>query len=289
MGNCNSNKATKKVEKRTDEVRAEEPKNADQRSHKERYVLENATTNLGADKPRFEFVPDCIDSAALEKLRAFEKSECGPGIDPSSTHFMKRSKAIAFVLPLNGTVYSLEQDFFMQQQGYNDLSGGCKRQYKKIQDSTLQECFAGLIHQFVDYYDLPKSSLILVQIQTSMMEGKQVENAARINRCNSITGQGIHTDGSDRALLLCINRENTNGAANQFHGSLDGEDPLCEPRVLQPGEGVFFKDNELFHYVTPGVQSFPEVDLKRTLILMHWPAEHHLVGGNNPNNRLGVR
>jgi len=178
-------------------------------------------------------------------------------------------------------VYSLEQDHFMQEKDYNYFQGGYKRNFNKIYAKTLQTCFAGLIHHFVDYYDLPESSLILVQFQTSMMKSKQW-GGARTKRKQSITGHGIHTDGSDRATLLCVNRENTIGSASQFHGSLDGEDPLCQPRVLQPLEGVFFKDNEFFHYVTPGGQESPDVDMKRTLILMHWPGEHYLVSTTNP-------
>ena len=66
-----------------------------------------------------------------------------------------------------------------------------------------------------------------------------------------MTGQGIHTDGADRAMLVCLHRgDKIEGAENVFHASLDGMEPLCEELPLQNREGLYFKDNSLYHTVT---------------------------------------
>jgi len=109
----------------------------------------------------------------------------------------------------------------------------------------------------------------------------------------TITGQGIHTDGADRAILICLHRgQHVEGALNQFHKALDGSMPLCEPKALGLGEAVAFKDNEIYHYVTPGnksrVKENEQEDATRTIILMHSPADAYMRGLPNESNLLGA-
>merc|ERR1712151_363578 len=99
---------------------------------------------------------------------------------------------------------------------------------------------------------------MLVQIHTSEAEGSDAD----VCTPRSVTGQGIHTDGKE---------------------------PLCTPRILQEGDVSFFKDNELFHYVSPAGPEDPSEDMARTMLLIHYPAEEVLVGGISPKNDLGTR
>ena len=106
-----------------------------------------------------------------------------------------------------------------------------------------------------------------------------------------MTGQGIHTDGADRAMLVCLHRgDKLEGAENVFHASLDGMEPLCEELPLQNREGLYFKDNSLYHTVTRAqVGKYQNLEqVSRTMMIMHAPAEIYMQGLPNPNNTLGA-
>ena len=103
---------------------------------------------------------------------------------------------------------------------------------------------------------------------------------------NDVTGQGIHTDGSNNQGIVCIERYNTNGAETQFHGNLDGSRPLTQPFALAPRQGVFFKDNIMYHTVLNMSKKAPEIGARRTVLLITDFAEMFLFGKENPNNTL---
>ena len=106
-----------------------------------------------------------------------------------------------------------------------------------------------------------------------------------------MTGQGIHTDGADRAMLVCLHRgDKLEGAENVFHASLDGTEPLCEELPLQNREGLYFKDNSLYHTVTrAAVGKYQNLEqVSRTMMIVHAPAEIYMQGLPNPNNTLGA-
>ena len=81
---------------------------------------------------------------------------------------------------------------------YNDFSGGYRRHYAKIADEFLQEHLRRPILAFAAYYGLPERGLILLQIQASEIAPGDAAAGAR-DRAGSVTGQGIHTDGANRA------------------------------------------------------------------------------------------
>ena len=148
-----------------------------------------------------------------------------------------------------------------------------------------------MVSRFAKYNNIPDKAIMLIQIQTSEVdrseEGCQDPNPKERRR--SITGQGIHTDGHEKAMLACVRRKNVTGAENQYFADLDGKQPLCQPRVLQEGDISFFTDNALYHYVSPAGPAVPTEDMARTMLLMHYPAEDVLVGAANPNNDGGTR
>merc|ERR1719272_2498070 len=232
--------------------------------------------------PKFEFFPGALSEEEIQGIQNFAEQNLGP--DSSSVHFMRRRKAIAFVFVLNGRVYSLEQNYFVQHESYNDFSGGIRRPFAKIDDKFLQNELRAVVLRFVDYNKIPDNAIMLIQVQTS-----EVDRSDELRRQLSITGQGIHTDGHEKAMLACIRRKNVTGAENRYFADLDGKQPLCEPRVLQEGDISFFTDNELYHYVSPAGPADPTENMARTMLLMHYPAEEVLVGTSNPLNRQGSR
>ena len=214
---------------------------------------------------------------AQEVIRA-----CGPlGPDPSSRHFTRRCKSIAYVMRIGTEWFQLRANFFVQPERYNDFSGGYRRHFDELDGGFLDNPAARtVLDTFSAVHGIADQELILVQVQSSEIRADDPHR--------SLTGQGIHTDGHDRAMLLCLDRHNIVGAENAIHENLSGSRPVIEPFVLQPGEMLVWKDNEVFHDVTAADPIDPDQPAWRTVMLAHHPAAHSLTGAPNENNTLGT-
>ena len=98
---------------------------------------------------------------------------------------------------------------------------------------------------------------------------------------------GIHTDGVDRAALVCLKRENINGCENSIHYDLAGNKNVLDPFVLEEGNVLYWKDNKVYHYVNPASLINTDKEGIRTMILLHYPAIFVVTGETNTNNTLG--
>lgn len=207
-------------------------------------------------------------------------SSCGElGSDPSSKHFTKRTKNIAYVLCVDGEWFQLEAQCFIQPQQYNDFSGGYKRCYQKMPKQFLEcEATKKVLNVFKSAYDIPDREPILVQVQKSHV------NIETAGQC--LTGQGIHSDGADRAMLVCLERNNIAGAESAIYADLNGKRSLIEPFVLKEGSAMLWHDNHVFHHVRPARVVDPDQASTRTVLIAHYPAVHYLKGTVNPNNTL---
>lgn len=209
-------------------------------------------------------------------------ASCGSlGSDPSSQHFTKRTKSIAYVMCIEGQWFQLRADFFSQPQQYNDFSGGYKRFYRELPAQFLG-CTATqkVLSTFQKTYGLPEKELMLVQVQTSHI------NHNTINQC--LTGQGIHSDGADRAMLVCLQRDNVIHAESAIYHDLNGQRAVLDPFILEEGHGLLWQDNQVFHHVAPAHLADTHTDGSRTVLIAHYPAFHYLIGKTNPNNTLGT-
>merc|ERR1711865_429806 len=245
---------------------------------------EESCSDQSNENPRFQFFPGALSEEEIHGIQSFADENLG--LDESSVHFMRRRKAIAFVFVLHGKVYSLEQNYLVQNESYNDFSGGIRRPFAKISDEFLQKNLHSVVFRFVEYNKIPDKAIMLIQIQTSEVDRSE---EGEVRRRLSITGQGIHTDGHEKAMLACVRRKNVKGAENRYFADLEGKQPLCEPRVLEEGDISFFTDNELYHYVSPAGPADPTENMARTMLLMHYPAEDVLVGCSSPKNKGGTR
>lgn len=229
--------------------------------------------------------PDAL-ALTMPLLRSWETLEllsaCGSlGPDPSSQHFTKRTKSIAYVMCIEGQWFQLRADFFSQPQQYNDFSGGYKRFYRELPTEFLRcRSTQKVLSAFQKTYQIPDKELILVQVQTSHISGHNVQQC--------LTGQGIHSDGADRAMLVCLQRDNVTDAENAIYHDLTGHRTVLDPFILEEGHGLLWKDNQVFHHVAPAQLANPEVDGSRTVLIAHYPAFHYLIGQPNPNNTLGT-
>ena len=222
-------------------------------------------------------VPLLDESEAIALL-----DSCGElGPDPSSKYFTERTKNIAYVMCLDSKWFQLRASCFIQPNRYNDFSGGYKRCYKEMPVAFL-ECAATqkVLTAFKAAYNIPDGELVLVQVQRSHVDS---DNAGQC-----LTGQGIHSDGADRAMLVCLERENILGAENAIYADLSGKRALVNPFVLQEGRALLWHDNKVFHHVAPARVDEPRSAGSRTVLIAHYPAVHYLNGTVNPNNTLGT-
>merc|ERR1712153_172833 len=114
---------------------------------------EESCSDQSNANPRFQFFPGALSEAEIHGIQSFADENLG--LDESSVHFMRRRKAIAFVFVLHGKVYSLEQNYFVQNESYNDFSGGIRRPFAKISDDFLQKNMHAVIMRFAEYNKIP--------------------------------------------------------------------------------------------------------------------------------------
>ncbi|NJN39508.1 MAG: 2OG-Fe dioxygenase family protein [Acaryochloridaceae cyanobacterium CSU_3_4] len=210
--------------------------------------------NIVAQRPpeialsnRNSFVKDiAFITPILTKHEAAElMAACGElGPDPSSTYFTKRAKNIAYVICLEGQWFQIRADYFIQPQEYNDFSGGYKRSYREMPKEFI-DCSATqkVLFAFKSAYQIPDKEPVLVQVQTSHI------NANNAGQC--LTGQGIHSDGADRAILVCLDRNNITGANNAVYGDLAGHQVILPAFQLEEGHAMLWHDDKVFHHVGP--------------------------------------
>lgn len=240
--------------------------------------LRNQRVHLGDGPPGTAqaFIRPLMNARHSRELLAVS----GPlGTDPSSEHFANRTKSIAFVLCIKGRWFQVNQDFFNQASEYNDFSGGYKRYYDELPRSFIQSRVTQrLLTNFQTVYKIPEGELILVQVQSSNISPEDA------GKC--LTGQGIHSDGADRAMLVCMERDNVTDAQSSVYEDAEGERPIINRVVLEEGQVLFWKDNEIYHYVEPAGLDDPERSGRRTVMIAHYPAMHYITGKPNENNTL---
>eukprot|EP00537_Pseudo-nitzschia_pungens_P011673 CAMPEP_0172386154 /NCGR_PEP_ID=MMETSP1061-20121228/3744_1 /TAXON_ID=37318 /ORGANISM="Pseudo-nitzschia pungens, Strain cf. pungens" /LENGTH=304 /DNA_ID=CAMNT_0013115439 /DNA_START=139 /DNA_END=1056 /DNA_ORIENTATION=- len=239
---------------------------------------------LISEPPIFEFERAAISEKKRIELMSFAID--GLGDDPSSKHFMARKKSIVYVMVIDDQVYCLQTDYFIQSASYNDFSGGCKRCYRLLPEKLVQKTLSKFVINFAKRFDIPNYAIILMQLQSSIQEISASGDDEKQESSTDVTGQGIHTDGTSFAAILCVERSNVNGAYNSLYADLQGEETLLPPTVLEEGDALYFEDKSLYHYVSDAKPIDAEKDLKRTVLTMHYPCGHLLTGEKNPDNEL---
>jgi hypothetical protein len=215
----------------------------------------------------------------------------GPlGQDPVSQSFAVRFKSIAFVLcGPDDTFFHIRHDFFEQAATYNRSSGGFRRYYKELPRTFLEnDAVVKVMKSFRDYCGAPVGGVMLVQVQRSEVSPDQ--NAIR----RSITGQGIHSDGADQAMLVCLSRDRVEGAESAIYADLNGRHAVLPPFVLHAGNGLYWQDNKVYHHVSKAECAAQAEEINtgtneagtRTVLIAHYPAFMFMTGAKNPNNAL---
>lgn len=233
-------------------------------------------SDINPQLPKYEFfsqfLTEDIRQQFMKRMVLGEDPSMKKGEDQSL-----REKAIRFVIIIKGKVHCLSQNYFVQNEAYNDVSGGYRRYYTLIDEDIVEELLEESILKFADYFSIPEKTAFLIQVHRNTLKPTGV--------LKSIVGQGIHTDGAEVAGLLCLHRgDGCQEGDNQFHGKLDGSEPLCKPTRLHPGDAVFFQDNKIFHYVTRA-DGTKDADNSRVILLIHAPGELYLDGSTHKYNK----
>ena len=87
-------------------------------------------------------------------------------------------------------------------------------------------------------------------------------------------------------MLVCLKRENINGAENSLYHDLSGNDVLMDDFILDEGKALLWLDNKVYHYVKPASLADREKEGVRTMVLVHCPGIMLLTGDPNKNNTL---
>lgn len=214
-----------------------------------------------------------------EQALAIEHAADKLGGDESSVNFANRRKNIAFVLRVAGKWLHVRQDYFNQATDYNGKTGGYKRYYRELPASFVDNPeVVQLLEAFANKFCIPDGQISLVQVQTSVI-GEDDEG-----KC--LTGQGIHSDGADVAMLAVLRRENIAGARSAVFADPAGRHTLFGPQPLQAGQVMYWQDNAVYHYVEPARRLDKSRNGYRTVLIAHYPATHYISGEGNPNNTL---
>ena len=236
---------------------------------------------LGRDKKKEEthwLTREALTPSETAELVRLSQS-LGP--DPS---VQSRTKSICYVmLDKTGTFRKLSQNYFIQSKSYNGnpLQGGNRRYYNLLSDEVITSApMVKLLEMHKRKFNHKHGTIMLIQIQTTREERKN----------GDVTEQGIHTDGADEAALVCLERKNVSGAWSELYEDIRGERPILQDKILQPGDALWFRDNQVYHNVTSISPKDPEQGpALRTMLLMHTDAAYLMDGLENKNNNLYVR
>lgn len=222
----------------------------------------------------FQFFPNVLSHHDCQELSQYVL-DGGLGPDSSSKFFVEREKSIRFLKVVENGIELLNKNYFTQPAKYNDFSGGLKRYFTLIPNHIIKGPMHDLIMHFVDYFSVAVGTTFIIHIQSSILRNR--------GQNGDMTGQGIHTDGVNDQMLVCVERDNVDGAETVLHSALDGSQPLCKPTILHPGDGVCFRDNKLFHEVTAGTTKCEAA--RRTVIIFGGPEDGE---GELSNNKQGT-
>jgi len=220
-------------------------------------------------------------------------------------------------------------DHIFQNSSYNDFTGGFKRKFQMFPRTFIEcPAVQKVMDEFQAAFNFPDGKLVFVNVQSSHIDvnnsvpgsaydihvsppdgdsndlseailsepdqlvagdsnTKQSKPTHQLQQ--SITGQGIHTDGLDHGMILCLKRDNVGGAKNSIYGDVMGADVLMDPFVLEEGNALIWQDNKVFHYVSPASLVDKSKGGIRTVLILLYPGNLLVTGEPNPNNTLGKK
>lgn len=245
-----------------------------QTSQRSKYPYYPKASNKQAPNVLVEQVLTPAEALQVEHAAGELGPDKGSGVD-----FIRRNRNLVFILRAGDRWIQLKQEFLNIAGEYNGTKGGYRRYFRGMPDSFLDDpAVLKAINTFADHFGVPDGQVVLLLIQTSIITQHDA------GKCT--TGDGIHCDGVDVCMLSVLRRENVRGTRSAAFQDPEGTKPLFTPRVLKPGECMFWRDNRVYHYVEPARLVDETKPGYRTVLVMGYPGIHQVIGTNNPNNTL---
>ena len=130
---------------------------------------------------------------------------------------------------------------FYQSSDLNNHNGGILRNYKNVHDDVLSnKYFKYYIQLFIDKihyeYKYTPKYLNVHQIRVIIDDNN-----------NTVVPEGIHRDGFNMIMIVCISRENIKGGINEVYKDSNN---ILNSTQLNPSDAIIINDNKVLHNVT---------------------------------------
>tara|TARA_B110000858_G_scaffold57183_2_gene66667 strand:- start:4447 stop:6315 length:1869 start_codon:yes stop_codon:yes gene_type:complete len=130
---------------------------------------------------------------------------------------------------------------FYQSSDLNNHNGGILRNYKNVKDNVLDNLYFKyyielFINKIKDEYKYTPKYLNVHQIRVNID-----------NNNNTVVPEGIHRDGFNMIMIICISRENIKGGTNEIYKDTNS---ILNRTELNPSDAIIINDNKVLHNVT---------------------------------------
>lgn len=131
---------------------------------------------------------------------------------------------------------------FYQSQNYNNYNGDIYRQYNNISTNVIE-------NQLFKYYiNIFRDKIILEHAYIpEYINIHQIRVLFDEQQYSTVVPEGIHRDGYNIIMIICINRHNVKGGANNIYTN---DKTLLYSTTLLNSEAIIINDNKLLHDVS---------------------------------------
>ena len=180
-----------------------------------------------------------------EHLKLISDSYNDLGKDPYTN--IQRYRALSRFNIEVGNIKKLPNLALKQPRSSNSLFGEVARQFGDIERQIISsESFQNIFRNMIKNFQLDNINdyqIWVHQIRTRIGEPIHAK---------TITPEGIHRDDAEKVGIVCVNRNDLQGAANRFYWNRSKES-LFHKCNLDSGDLVIFDDNKMWHDVSQAV------------------------------------
>ena len=131
---------------------------------------------------------------------------------------------------------------FYQSQNYNNYNGDIYREYNNISTNVIE-------NQLFKYYiNIFRDKIILEHAYIpEYINVHQIRVLFDKEQYSTVVPEGIHRDGYNIIMIICINRHNVKGGVNNIYTN---DKTLLYTTTLLDSEAIIINDNKLLHDVS---------------------------------------
>ena len=150
---------------------------------------------------------------------------------------------------------------FYQSQNYNSYNGDVYREYNNIDPDIVQNLvFKYYVNKFKDkiileYAYIPE----YINVHQIRVVFDKSENTS------TVVPEGIHRDGYNIIMIICITRYNIKGGANNIY---DNSKNIIFSTILKNSEAIIINDNALLHDVSSIISDNQQIESYRDVFVL---------------------